>query len=163
MKLTSRAKYAVAAMLDLALYSQGRSVALAEVARRQEIPPSYLKRLLARLAKCGLVNSQRGPGGGYTLAKLSEDISIADVIVAVDEAPDSTTSRQESQCCFTLTHGLWASLSRSVYDFLDGMSLARVIEEREALETKRCQVPSFEQSNGVSLQLGKGHFDGIQA
>ena len=164
MKLTSKGRYAVAAMLDLALHSQNKSVALADVATRQEIPVSYLGQLFARLCKQGLVSSQRGPGGGYRLAKSSEDISVADVICAVDESIDNTrcggkADCQSSQRC--LTHGLWEKLSRSIYDFLNGTSLAEVLVDQEAMEVAHRQVRLFEQHRGVSLDWQGGRLPGV--
>ena len=165
MKLTARGRYAVTAMLDLALYGQGRPVMLNEVAMRQEIPLSYLGQLFAKLRKRGLVNSQRGPGGGYRLAKPLEGISVADVILAVNERIDNTqcggkVDCQGSQRC--LTHGLWESLSHNIFNFLNSVSLAKVVAEHEVLEVARRQVLSSQQGNGVPLQLRQEHFSGAR-
>ena len=142
MRLTSKGRYAVAAMLDLALHDEDKPVALSDVATRQEIPESYLGQLFARLRQSGLVVSRRGPGGGYTLAKTSEDISVADIICAVDESVDSTRCGGKADCqnnqrC--LTHGLWENLSRKIHGFLSETSLAEVLAEREAMEVARRQ------------------------
>lgn len=154
MRLTSKGRYAVAAMLDLALHGHNKPVALTDIAARQEIPPSYLGQLFMQLRKSGLVASRRGPGGGYTLAKASEHISVADVICAVDENVDSTrcggkADCQSSQRC--LTHGLWEGLSRSIYDFLSGTSLAEVLAEREAIKVARRQERLFEAHHGAAV------------
>ena len=164
MKLTTKGRYAVTAMLDLALYGQDKSVVLTDVARRQEISPSYLGQLFAQLCKHGLVQSQRGPGGGYKLAKSSEDISVADVIMAVNENVDSTQCGGKANCqsgqrC--LAHGLWESLSHRIYSFLDNTSLAKVVAEHDVLEVAKRQALSFERDHGVPLQFQEEHFSGV--
>lgn len=165
MKLTTRGRYAVTAMLDLVLYGQGRPVMLNEVAVRQEIPISYLGQLFSKLRKQGLVNSQRGPGGGYRLAKPPEGISIADVMLAVEENIDNTrcggkVDCQNSQRC--LAHGLWESLSRNIFDFLNDVSLAKAVAEHEVLEVAKRQALSSERSRGEVLQIRQEHFSGAQ-
>ena len=154
MRLTAKGRYAVAAMLDLALHGQERAVALTDVAVRQEIPASYLAQLFTRLRRCGLVASRRGPGGGYRLAKSSEDISVADVIGAVDESVDSTRCGGKADCQSNqrcLTHGLWEGLSRRIYDFLSDTSLAQVLAEREAAKVAKRQDQWFARQHGAPL------------
>lgn len=148
MRVTSKGRYAVTAMLDLALHGRDRAVALTDVAARQDIPASYLGQLFAQLCKSGLVSSRRGPGGGYKLAKASADIAVADVIDAVDEGVDNTRCGGKADCqgnqrC--LSHGLWESLNHNIYDFLSGVSLAEVLAEREAVKVAKRQDHLFEQ------------------
>lgn len=126
MRLTTRGRYAVTAMLDLALHYQSGPVSLSEIAARQGISQSYLEQLFSRLRKRGLVDGTRGPGGGYRLLKSSNSISIADVIDAVDETVDATRCGGQRNCqgeqrC--LTHDLWEDLSTQIRDFLGNVSL----------------------------------------
>ncbi|HSH49503.1 MAG TPA: Rrf2 family transcriptional regulator [Halomonas sp.] len=126
MRLTTRGRYAVTAMLDLAINHDSRPVSLADIAQRQHISLSYLEQLFARLRRSGLVNSVRGPGGGYLLGALADDISLASIIDAVDESVDSTRCGRLSDCqqgdtC--LTHHLWCELSDQIYAYLAGVSL----------------------------------------
>lgn len=130
MKLTTKGRYAVTAMLDLALHTQGGTVSLADIAARQDISLAYLEQLFARLRRAGLVSSARGPGGGYALAQPCEDIAVADVIAAVDERVDSTRCGGSADCqnherC--LTHGLWEDLSEQIHEFLSGITLAQLM------------------------------------
>ena len=131
MKLTTKGRYAVTAMLDLALHDQGGPINLADISTRQGISLSYLEQLFARLRKQGLVISARGPGGGYQLGHQSEDISVVDVIRAVDEKVDATRCGGSKNCqgderC--LTHDLWEELSQQIADFLGGISLADLVQ-----------------------------------
>ena len=133
MKLTTKGRYAVTAMLDLAL-SQGKGpINLAEISSRQGISLSYLEQLFSRLRKQGLVGSARGPGGGYLLGKPAQDISIVDVIRAVDESVDATRCGGSKDChgeqrC--ITHDLWEQLSNQIANFLAGISLHDLVEQR---------------------------------
>ena len=137
MKLTTRGRYAVTAMLDLALHEREGPVALAEIAERQGISLSYLEQIFSRLRRNELVSSTRGPGGGYRLSRAGTDISIADVIRAVDEMVDATRcggmqNCQGEQRC--LTHDLWHDLSDQIQDFLTGIDLAQLVERRSVRE-----------------------------
>ncbi len=126
MKLTTRGRYAVTAMLDLALHSDAGAVALADIADRQGISLSYLEQLFARLRRSGLIDSVRGPGGGYLLAMNPNRISVADIIVAIDENMDATRCGGEENCHIEgrcLTHHLWQELSDKIYHFLNEMTL----------------------------------------
>lgn len=130
MRLTTKGRYAVTAMLDLALHQERGSVALADIAESQHISLSYLEQLFAKLRKAELVRGIRGPGGGYHLAKPPEEISIAAIISAVDERVDITSCRGSENCdkgerC--LTHQLWEDLSDQLHNFLAGISLRDVI------------------------------------
>ena len=126
MKLTSKGRYAVTAMLDVAIHAATGPVPLADISERQGISLSYLEQLFSRLRKYGLVNSVRGPGGGYRLGKCSAQIAVADVINAVDESINATKCGGQ-QC---LTHYLWSDLSDRIEDFLKSISLAELVEQR---------------------------------
>ena len=131
MRLTTKGRYAVTAMLDLALHSDRGPTCLADISRRQEISLPYLEQLFARLRRAGLVKSVRGPGGGYLLALAAEEISVAKVIDAVDESVDATRCQGLSDCqqgdtC--LTHHLWHDLSEQIHGFLDGITLGQLVE-----------------------------------
>ena len=132
MKLTSKGRYAVTAILDLAFHSKAGPVTLSHVSRRQDISLSYLEQLFTRLRKQQLVESTRGPGGGYSLSRPADQIAVAEVIAAVDEMVDSTRCSGASNChdgeqC--LTHELWDELSQQIYDFLGNISLQDLMEE----------------------------------
>jgi Rrf2 family iron-sulfur cluster assembly transcriptional regulator len=131
MKLTTKGRYAVTAMLDLALHLANAPVKLTEISQRQNISLSYLEQLFARLRKANLVKSTRGPGGGYALAREAADISIADIILSVDEDVDTTLCKGSSNCLNQqqcLTHELWESLSSEIYGFLSGISLSSIAQ-----------------------------------
>ena len=132
MKLSTKGRYGVMAMVDLAQFAALGPVALAEVAERQEISLSYLEQLFAKLRRAGLVTSVRGPGGGYKLAYAAEEIRIADVIAAVDEPIRTTGCKpgaakgcvQRSSRC--MTHDLWEELGHQIHGYLSSVSLADV-------------------------------------
>jgi Rrf2 family iron-sulfur cluster assembly transcriptional regulator len=131
MKLTSKGRYAVTAMLDLALHSADGPVTLAGISERQGISLSYLEQLFTRLRKQGLVKSTRGPGGGYSLSRPAGEMAVADVVTAVDENVDATRCGGMSNChggerC--LTHDLWMDLSQQIYTFLSGITLGELME-----------------------------------
>ena len=134
MKLTTKGRYAVTAMLDLALHNDKGPVTLADIADRQGISLSYLEQLFSRLRKKNLVTSVRGPGGGYSLAGTPSDVHIAEVITAVDEKVDATKCGGEGNChnnerC--LTHGLWHDLSNRIYDYLSEISLQDLVDRKD--------------------------------
>ena len=142
MRLTSKGRYAVTAMLDLALHHDRGPVALADIAARQGISLSYLEQLFSRLRKRGLVDSTRGPGGGYRLGLEPDAIIVSDVIGAVDEKVDTTRCHGKENCqdderC--LTHDLWMDLSRQIQEFLSGIDLAQLVERRRVREVARRQ------------------------
>jgi Rrf2 family iron-sulfur cluster assembly transcriptional regulator len=136
MKLTSKGRYAVMAMADLARTGAGQTVALADIASRQEISQSYLEQLFARLRRHGLVKSVRGPGGGYRLARAADAIDIAEIIQAVDEPMRAIRcSGLKTKGCLSggercLTHDLWAELGEQIHLFLAGVSLEDVVARR---------------------------------
>ena len=136
MRLSTKGRYAVMAMVDLAKHSQGRPIALAEIAERQEISLSYLEQLFAKLRAAGLVKSVRGPGGGYLLGHGADGTRISDIILAVDEPIRATRCSpgapvgcrgSKSRC---LTHDLWEELGNQIHLYLSSVSLADVVEQR---------------------------------
>ena len=134
MRLTTKGRYAVTAMLDLSLNYGVGAITLADISERQGISLSYLEQLFARLRKQGLVSSSRGPGGGYRLSRAADTITVLDVISAVDEKVDSTQCEGRQNChgheqC--LSHELWQSLSDQLRVYLDGITLAQVVSNFE--------------------------------
>lgn len=130
MRLTTKGRYAVTAMLDLALHFEQGAVTLAQIASRQGISLSYLEQLFARLRRQGLVESTRGPGGGYTLARDPEKISVAEIVHAINEQIDATRCGGERNCAGDdrcLTHYLWEDLSVRIEEFLCGISLGDLV------------------------------------
>lgn len=136
MKLSSKGRYAVMAMADLARQAGDKPVTLSDIASRQEISQSYLEQLFAKLRRAGVVESVRGPGGGYRLARDADGIAIADIILAVDEPVRATRCgglggrgclSSGEQC---LTHDLWDELGRQIHYFLAGVSLGDVVAKR---------------------------------
>lgn len=136
MKLSTKGRYAVMAMVDLTRHSQEKPVSLADIAVRQEISLSYLEQLFSRLRRSGLVKSVRGPGGGYRLADTADRTRISDIILAVDEPIKVTRCEgaaldgchaDRSRC---LTHDLWAELGNQIHRYLSSVSLADVVERR---------------------------------
>ncbi len=133
MKLTTKGRYAVTAMLDLALHAKPGPVSLGDISARQEISLSYLEQLFAKLRKRGLVVSTRGPGGGYGMARALSEIPVGEIINAVDESVDATHCGGKQNChnhgrC--LTHDLWAGLSEQIADFLNGVTLQDLIDNQ---------------------------------
>lgn len=131
MRLSTKGRYAVTAMIDLALHNDVGPVALTDIADTQKISVSYLEQLFARLRKNGLVTGMRGPGGGYRLARPAAEITVAEIITAVDEPIDMTRCAGKQDCqdgekC--LTHELWVDLSKQLYDFLHGINLGQVVQ-----------------------------------
>lgn len=130
MRLTTKGRFAVTAMLDLALYEGDRPVTLATISERQDISLSYLEQLFSRLRKGGLVKSVRGPGGGYRIAADMKTISVSDIIRAVDEQIDTTqcggneNCQDEKRC---MTHELWTALNYKILDYLENVNLAQLV------------------------------------
>ena len=148
MRLTTKGRYAVTAMLDLALHSDKGPVSLSDISSRQGISLSYLEQLFSKLRKKSLVNSVRGPGGGYRLSRSNNDIFVAQIVDAVNESVDATGCKGRSDCqsgntC--LTHHLWCDLSDQIHDFLNQISLdqlvrrndVRQVAERQELESRQ--------------------------
>ena len=143
MRLTTKGRYAVTAMLDLALHAQGRPVSLAEISERQSISLSYLEQLFSRLRQSGLVASVRGPGGGYRLVEPRANMWVADIIDAVNESVDTTNCQGKGDCqggSICLTHDLWDDLSQQIHNFLSSISLADLVAKRNVQEIAHRQV-----------------------
>ncbi len=140
MRLTTKGRFAVTAMIDLGMRHERGPITLAGISERQRISLSYLEQLFGRLRRQGIVDSVRGPGGGYTLAKPLSDISVATIIRAVDEPIDATQCGGLGNChddreC--MTHDLWTSLNNRIYDYLDSVTLGDLVAtqlEKQALE-----------------------------
>jgi Rrf2 family iron-sulfur cluster assembly transcriptional regulator len=135
MRLTTKGRFAVTAMLDLALRHKASPVTLAGIGVRQGISLSYLEQLFGKLRRHSLVESVRGPGGGYLLARTADKISVADIILAVDEPLDATQcggmeNCQEDKRC--MTHNLWATLNEKLYAYLNSVSLQDLVNEQLA-------------------------------
>ena len=134
MKLTTRGRYAVTAMLDLALHKDQGPVCLSDISERQEISLSYLEQLFSRLRRGNLVESIRGPGGGYRIVNPLEQVAISDIVKAVNVSVDTTQCGGQKNChqqgrC--LTHDLWEGLSEQIESFLSGISLQDLIEREQ--------------------------------
>ena len=143
MKLTTKGRYAVTAMLDLSLHGGDGPVSLAEISERQDISLSYLEQLFSRLRKNNLVESMRGPGGGYRLGRAPKDVSISDIISAVDENVDVTRCGGSHNCDHgnrrCLTHDLWMDLSKQINKFLSDISLQDMKERGDVLAVATLQ------------------------
>ncbi|PHS73605.1 Fe-S cluster assembly transcriptional regulator IscR [uncultured Porticoccus sp.] len=151
MRLTTRGRYAVTAMLDLALNNESGPISLADISHRQEISLSYLEQLFAKLRQNNLVSSVRGPGGGYCLARSSDAISVAEIIDAVNESIDATSCSGKGNCHngdICLTHHLWDDLSRQIHRFLSGISLDSLVHQQDV------QVVMLRQSDQADANSG---------
>lgn len=133
MKITTKGRYAVTAVLDLALHDHNAPVNLQDIATRQEISLAYLEQLFAKLRKGGIVSSVRGPGGGYRLQRPAQEISVADIISAVDEPVDTTRCGGKQNCqgkLRCLTHDLWEDLNDQIAGFFRGITLGELIQRQ---------------------------------
>ncbi len=156
MKLTTKGRYAVTAMLDLAIHYDDGSVTLGDIAARQGISLSYLEQLFAKLRRNGLVDSVRGPGGGYSLSRSPSEISVAQIVLAINENIDATRCGGERNCqgdepC--LTHQLWEDLSGRIYQFLEGITLAGLVTKphvQQVAARQQARVHVVMPSRGVS-------------
>ena len=147
MRLTTRGRYAVTAMLDLALHADQGPISLADISERQGISLSYLEQLFAKLRQGGLVNSVRGPGGGYQLERNCDAINVAEIIDAVNESVDATSCSGKGNCQngeICLTHHLWDGLSRQIHRFLSEITLHGLMNQHEV------QLVSLRQNELVS-------------
>jgi Rrf2 family iron-sulfur cluster assembly transcriptional regulator len=142
MRLTTKGRYAVTAVLDLALHQDAGPVSLAAISERQHISLSYLEQLFAKLRRNDIVSSTRGPGGGYTLKSSVDEISVSDIILAVDEACNVVDCGGDASChggyqC--LTHDLWQELSKEIRTFLDGITLSEIMRKDSSPGLKSLQ------------------------
>ena len=152
MRLTTKGRYAVTAMLDLALHADEGPVSLADISERQGISISYLEQLFAKLRRRHLVSSVRGPGGGYRLSRDSDDIDVASVIAAVDESVDATRCGGNGDCQdghICLTHHLWCDLSDQIQDFLSHITLGELVSRNEVRQVAERQKITQSQLNRV--------------
>jgi Rrf2 family transcriptional regulator, iron-sulfur cluster assembly transcription factor len=143
MRLTTKGRFAVTAMVDLALTRGKHPVTLAAISQRQKISLSYLEQLFAKLRRRALVHSVRGPGGGYRLAQEMARISVADIILAVDETLDATqcggmeNCHDEKKC---ITHNLWANLNQHIFNYLGAVTLQQLVDEQEPAQNDLAQM-----------------------
>lgn len=159
MRLTTKGRYAVTSMLDLAIHCGDGPVPLADISGRQGISLSYLEQLFAKMRRRGLVSSTRGPGGGYALKMAAREILMSDIIAAVDETVDCSTSGSKSDCVSAeqpcLTDDLWSELSQRIYRFLEGISLADLMARADVLEIARRQDKRYCQTGQGSVGEGR--------
>jgi Rrf2 family transcriptional regulator, iron-sulfur cluster assembly transcription factor len=144
MRLTTKGRFAVTAMLDLALHANDGPVTLANISERQKISLSYLEQLFGKLRRNELVQSVRGPGGGYNLAKPAAQLNVADIIVAVEEQLDSRQCEGREPCMGEkrcMTHDLWESLNDTVLNFLAGVTLADLVQKQNTQKTQTITGP----------------------
>lgn len=136
MRLTTKGRFAVTAMIDLGLRQESGPVTLAAISQRQQISLSYLEQLFGKLRRNELVESTRGPGGGYTLARAAKEITVAQIITSVDEPLDATHCGGKENCqgvgerC--MTHDLWTSLNARMVEFLDSITLQKLVDDQLA-------------------------------
>ena len=158
MRLTTKGRFAVTAMIDLAMHHGSGPVTLAEISGRQKISLSYLEQLFGKLRRHNLVESVRGPGGGYVLARDMGDVSVTEIILAVDEPIDATQCGGKENChddrkC--LTHDLWAALNERIFDYLGGVNLRQLVDSEKAKEAERqsgvVQVRDMREKRTVSV------------
>jgi len=157
MRLTTKGRFAVTAMIDLGMRQHNGPVTLASISQRQDISLSYLEQLFGKLRRHELVASTRGPGGGYTMGRPMSEISVADVIYAVDEPLDATQCGGRENCnsdderC--MTHDLWANLNRVMVDYLDSVTLQQLVDEqRERLARKGVGVSTLQDNRGLRVR-----------
>ena len=139
MRLTTKGRFAVTAMIDLALRQDKGPVTLAGISQRQEISLSYLEQLFGKLRRHEIVESVRGPGGGYNLARRAEDVTVADIIIAVDEPLDATQCGGKESCnggdsqagIRCMTHDLWSTLNSKMVEYLDSVSLKDLVDQQK--------------------------------
>jgi len=156
LKLTSKGRYAVTAMLDLAFHTETGPVTLSEISKRQDISLSYLEQLFTRLRKQQLVRSTRGPGGGYSLNKPADQLTVAEIVAAVDETVDTRRCSGASNChdgrqC--LAHELWDDLSQQIFGFLEDISLQNLMEEASISDVAARQDKRMLEPESIKITL----------
>jgi Rrf2 family iron-sulfur cluster assembly transcriptional regulator len=169
MRLTTKGRFAVTAMIDLAMRQHSGPVTLAAISQRQNISLSYLEQLFGKLRRHELVDSVRGPGGGYSLARLARNVTVADIIFAVDEPLDATSCGGKRDCTSgndgkpgkCMTHELWATLNRKMVDYLDSVSLQDLVDQQRVRQlqeannpAQNCTVRVNRVSNGTNVPAG---------
>lgn len=159
MRLTTKGRFAVTAMLDLALQHGGGPVTLAGVSQRQNISLSYLEQLFGRLRRHTLVDSVRGPGGGYTIARDLDKVSVADIITAVDEPLDATQCGGRQNCLDDrrcMTHDLWSTLNEKMYEYLDSVKLSDLVVKQRASEAQKVKILMDKRAAPVAVSEAVG-------
>jgi len=150
MRLTTKGRFAVTAMIDLGLRQASGPVTLSAISQRQQISLSYLEQLFGKLRRNELVESTRGPGGGYTLARQANEITVADIISSVDEPIDATQCAGKENClgegARCMTHDLWASLNVRMVEFLDSVTLQKLVDDQLAKGLEVEEVPSVKRA-----------------
>ena len=154
MRMTTKGRFAVTAMLDLALNGGNGPVTLAGISQRQSISLSYLEQLFGKLRRHRLVESVRGPGGGYTIARALDKLSVADIVTAVDEPLDATQCGGRENChddrrC--MTHDLWATLNEKMYEYLDSVKLSDLVAQQNARAQRQMQVLQDKRTKEASV------------
>ena len=155
MRLTTKGRYAVTAMLDLSINAKKGPVTLSDISKRQAISLSYLEQLFSKLRKRDLVTSVRGPGGGYMLGRKDSDIDVAEIIDAVSESLDSTQCKGKGDCHggeICLTHHLWEDLSAQIHKFLSNITLSDLVSKREVEQISRSQQERMKQIKANEAQ-----------
>lgn len=139
MRLTTKGRFAVTAMVDLAMRQTGGPVTLSAISERQHISLSYLEQLFGKLRRHKLVSSVRGPGGGYNLARPTQTMSVADIILAVDEPLDATQCGGKENCIDgekrCMTHDLWATLNTKMFEYLSSVTLQDLVDHQRGKDT----------------------------
>ena len=153
MRLTTKGRFAETAMVDLAMCGGERPVTLADISQRQKISLSYLEQLFGKLRRKALVSSVRGPGGGYRLARPTAEVSVGDIIIAVDEPIDATQCGGKENCrddhkC--ITHDLWTDLNRHIFEYLDSVSLFDLVEKQRQAASNSSVVEFVERREGTA-------------
>ena len=156
MKLTSKGRYAVTAMLDLAFHTEAGPITLSDISKRQDISLSYLEQLFTRLRKQELVRSTRGPGGGYSLNRPVDQLAVAEIVAAVDETVDTTRCSGASNChdgqqC--LAHELWDDLSQQIFGFLKNISLQDLMQDGSIRDVAARQDEKMQQAESLKITL----------
>jgi Rrf2 family iron-sulfur cluster assembly transcriptional regulator len=162
MRLTTKGRFAVTAMIDLAMRQHSGPVTLAAISQRQNISLSYLEQLFGKLRRHELVDSVRGPGGGYSLARLARNVTVADIIFAVDEPLDATscggkrdcTSGRDGKSGKCMTHELWSTLNRKMVDYLDSVSLQDLVDQQRLRQLQEASKAA--QGSTVRVERGAG-------
>ena len=156
MRLTTKCRFAVNAMIDLAMRQHNGPVTLAGISQRQKISLSYLEQLFGKLRRHELVESTRGPGGGYTLGRTAADLTVADIIFAVDEPLDATQCGGKENChddgpC--MTHELWSNLNRKMVEYLDSVTLADLVAQQTRREVDAPKQVSVLREHRAALEI----------
>lgn len=156
MRLTTKGRFAVTAMVDLAMHDGRGPVTLAQISARQKISLSYLEQLFGKLRRHHLVDSVRGPGGGYCLARDMAEVSVADIILAVDEPIDATQCGGKENChddqkC--LTHDLWAALNERIFEYLGSVSLRHLVDNQKAKDSGIAPIHDMRQGAGKRVPV----------